>query len=57
MDQAIDRPKPSVTRRDHTTGYIHAGYEAWSLVIGGVLKILYDLALLWAYRHIRPPEE
>jgi MFS family permease len=34
-----------------------AGYEAWPLVICGVLKILYDFALLWAFRHIRPPEE
>ena len=34
-----------------------AGYAAWPLVICGVLKILYDLALLQAFRHIKPPEE
>ena len=34
-----------------------AGLEAWPLVICGILKILYDLALLWAFRHIKPPEE
>lgn len=34
-----------------------AGHEAWPLIICGGLKILYDLALLWAFRHIRPPEE
>ena len=34
-----------------------AGYEAWPLIICGVLKILYDLALLWAFQHIKPPEE
>lgn len=34
-----------------------AGYEAWPLVICGVLKIFYDLALLRAFRHIKPPEE
>ena len=34
-----------------------AGLEAWPLVICGVLKILYDLALLSAFRHIKPPEE
>jgi predicted MFS family arabinose efflux permease len=34
-----------------------AGFEAWPLVICGVLKILYDLALLWAFRRHRPPEE
>lgn len=34
-----------------------AGYQAWPLVICGVLKILYDLALLWAFQHLKPPEE
>jgi MFS family permease len=34
-----------------------AGFEAWPLVICGVLKIFYDLALLWMFRHIKPPEE
>jgi len=34
-----------------------AGFEAWPLVICGVLKILYDLALLWTFRRVRPPEE
>ena len=34
-----------------------AGFEAWPLIICGVLKILYDLALLWAFRHLKPPEE
>ena len=32
-----------------------AGFQAWPLVICGVLKIVYDLALLWAFRHIKPP--
>ena len=34
-----------------------AGFEAWPLVICGLLKIAYDLALLWAFGHVRPPEE
>lgn len=34
-----------------------AGFEAWPFVICGVLKILYDIALLWTFRHVRPPEE
>jgi MFS family permease len=34
-----------------------AGLEAWPLVICGVLKIVYDLALLWMFRHVKPPEE
>ncbi len=29
----------------------------WPLLIGGVLKIAYDLTLLAMFRHIRPPEE
>jgi MFS family permease len=27
------------------------------LVLCGVLKIAYDLALLWTFRHVKPPEE
>jgi len=34
-----------------------AGYSAWPLVICGTLKIVYDLALLWSFRHVKPPEE
>ena len=34
-----------------------AGLEAWPLIICGVLKIAYDLGLLWTFRHVRPPEE
>jgi MFS family permease len=33
------------------------GLLSWPLVICGVLKILYDLLLLWGFRHLRPPEE
>ena len=34
-----------------------AGYDAWPMVICGSLKILYDLALLWTFRNVKPPEE
>ncbi len=34
-----------------------AGFQAWPLLLCGALKILYDLALLAAFRHVRPPEE
>lgn len=30
---------------------------AWPLLIGGALKIAYDLTLLAMFRHIKPPEE
>jgi len=32
-------------------------FSGLPLVVCGGLKIAYDLALLWAFRHIRPPEE
>jgi MFS family permease len=34
-----------------------AGYAAWPFIICGVLKIAYDLALLWMFRDVKPPEE
>jgi MFS family permease len=34
-----------------------AGYQAAPFIVCGILKIGYDLALLWAFRHIKPPEE
>jgi hypothetical protein len=34
-----------------------ASLTATPLVACGVLKIVYDLALLFAFRHIKPPEE
>jgi hypothetical protein len=34
-----------------------AGYTALPLIICGILKIAYDLVLLWTFRHLKPPEE
>jgi MFS family permease len=34
-----------------------SSFAGWPLVICGVLKIGYDLALLYSFRHIKPPEE
>jgi MFS family permease len=36
---------------------IAAGYKTTPFILCGVLKIAYDLALLWAFRHVKPPEE
>ena len=33
------------------------GYTALPFIICGVLKIAYDIALLWTFRHVKPPEE
>ena len=34
-----------------------AGHVAMPFVICGVMKIIYDVLLLWTFRHVRPPEE
>ena len=34
-----------------------AGYQSAPLIVCGMLKIAYDIALLVAFRHIKPPEE
>ncbi len=34
-----------------------AGHTALPLIICGALKIIYDIALLWTFRHVKPPEE
>ena len=36
---------------------LSASFLALPLVISGVLKVVYDLALLYSFRHIKPPEE
>jgi MFS family permease len=36
---------------------IAAGYTTAPFILCGLLKIAYDLALLWAFRHVKPPEE
>jgi len=32
-------------------------FPALPLIVCGVLKIAYDIALLYSFRHIKPPEE
>jgi len=40
------------------SGFLFSTYVfAWPLVIGGSLKVLYDLLLLWRFQKVRPPEE
>ncbi len=36
---------------------IAAGLTAWPLILGGVIKIVYDLLLLWMFHNVKPPEE
>ena len=35
----------------------HIQQDRLEAAMSGALKILYDFALLWAFRHIKPPEE
>jgi predicted MFS family arabinose efflux permease len=40
------------------SGFLFSAYAfAWPLVIGGSLKVAYDLLLLWRFQKVRPPEE
>jgi MFS family permease len=40
------------------SGYLlSASSLAWPLLIGGALKMVYDVTLLAMFRHLRPPEE
>ena len=36
---------------------LSTSFAALPLVICGVLKIVYDVSLLFSFRHIKPPEE
>lgn len=34
-----------------------ASFRAWPLLLCGILKIVYDMLLLWQFRHLKAPEE
>jgi hypothetical protein len=36
---------------------LSTAFSGLPLVLCGVLKIVYDLALLFSFRHLKPPEE
>ena len=36
---------------------LSTAFAGLPLVVCGVLKIVYDLSLLFSFRHIKPPEE
>ena len=40
------------------SGWLATSYSfIWPLVLCGILKIIYDIALLYAFQHVKPPEE
>ena len=36
---------------------LNTAFAGLSLILSGVLKIVYDVSLLWAFRYVKPPEE
>jgi MFS family permease len=54
---AVPRSLASAASPAMAGALFSAGLYAWPLVLCGVLKIAYDLALLAAFRHVKPPEE
>jgi MFS family permease len=54
---AVPRSLASAISPTISGALLSASFLTLPLVICGVLKITYDLALLYSFRHIRPPEE
>ena len=54
---AVPRSLASAVSPAFAGAMLAAGASAWPLIICGVLKIIYDIALLVTYREVRPPEE
>jgi hypothetical protein len=44
-------------RRAATGSLLSASFSGLPLVLCGTLKIVYDLALLYSFRHLKAPEE
>jgi MFS family permease len=54
---AVPRSLASSISPAITGALLSTSFAGLPLVICGVLKIIYDLALLFSFRHIKPPEE
>ncbi|HTM74989.1 MAG TPA: MFS transporter [Pseudolabrys sp.] len=54
---AVPRSLASSLSPALTGALLATSYHALPLILCGVLKITYDIALLFSFRHIRPPEE
>jgi MFS family permease len=54
---AVPRTLASAVSPAFAGALLASSFAGWPLVICGVLKIAYDLALLISFRHIKPPEE
>jgi MFS family permease len=54
---AVPRSLASAISPTLAGALLSTSFAALPLVICGVLKIVYDLSLLYSFRHIKPPEE
>jgi MFS family permease len=54
---AVPRSLASAISPTLSGALLSASFLALPLVLCGVLKIVYDLSLLFSFRHIKPPEE
>jgi len=54
---AVPRSLASAVSPTLSGALLMTAFSGLPLVICGVLKIGYDLALLYSFRHIKPPEE
>jgi MFS family permease len=54
---AVPRSLASAISPTLSGALLSTSFAALPLVICGVLKIVYDLSLLYSFRHIKPPEE
>jgi MFS family permease len=54
---AVPRSLASAISPTLSGALLSTSFLALPLVISGVLKIVYDLSLLFSFRHVKPPEE
>ena len=54
---AVPRSLASAISPTLSGALLSTSFAALPLVICGVLKIVYDLSLLYSFRHVKPPEE
>lgn len=54
---AVPRSLASAISPAMAGGLLTGGFLGWPLILCGVLKITYDIALLITFRNVRPPEE
>jgi hypothetical protein len=54
---AVPRSLASAISPAVSGALLSSAFGSMPLVISGILKGIYDLTLLFSFRHIRPPEE